>query len=308
MATLPAASLAAGAPATSFWPRGYASFRRAIDRFTDAEAYRLAASLSFYAISSLFPLMLVSISLGHLVLGDSPALQDSLVSALNATHSQALKTLLEQTLQSLREARGGNSIGIAVGALGSVFGASGIFLELDAALRKIFRSKGATGSLTEILRQTLRERATAAALVIATSVLLLFGTLFLSAIELVVAQIPIVADVFPGMASEAFSLAFSTAALSLCYWIVPNKKVRFGAALCGAIAAGVALHLARWPLTYLTLHVISYNAYGVVGTLLLLTTWIYVAGNVLLFGAAWTAVLSEGAPGPGAPQAGTVAA
>jgi membrane protein len=258
-------------------------------RFADAEAYRLAASLSFYALSSVFPLMLLAISLGKAVLGDSESLQSGLISALDATRSPALRSLLSDTLVSVREARESNVWSIAIGMVASIFAASGMFLELDAAMSKIFQVPRASLSFWKSIRVTLHDRLTALALVVVTSLLLLCGTLLLTAAEAVISHIPLLAGHFPGMLAKSTALALTVVALGLCYRIVPGVPVAWRAAWIGAFAAGVALHAVRWPLAFLLAHVTNYGAYGVVGTLLLLLTWLYVAGSILLFGAALTA-------------------
>lgn len=269
------------------------------ERFIDSEAYRLAASLSFYTFSSIFPLMLVAISLGTFLLGDSESLQTSLISALDATHSPALRSLLQDTLIAVRDSRNHDLWGVLVGGVAAVFGASGIFLELDAAMSKIFQVRQSDASLWVAIRQTLLERATALLVVIVISILLLSGTLVLAAVEAVVSHIPLFARVFPGAIMDAAATSLTIAALCLGYKVLPRTAVGWKAALIGATAGGVALHLVRWPLTLVLTHLTNYSAYGVVGTLLVLLTWFYVASTTLLFGAAITAVANTGeAPAP----------
>jgi membrane protein len=269
------------------------------ERFIDAEAYRLAASLSFYTFSSIFPLMLVAIGLGKVLLGDSESLQNSLISALDATHSPALRSLLQDTLISVRDSRNHDLWGVLVGAVASLFGASGIFLELDAAMTKIFRVPQSDDSMWVAIRKTLVGRATALLVVIVSSVLLLSGTLMLAAVEAIVSHVPILALAFPGAIMEVTAVGLTITAVFLGYKVLPRTPVSWKAALIGGTAGGLALHFVRWPLTLVLTHVTNYSAYGVVGTLLVLLTWFYVASAALLFGAAITAVANMGeAPAP----------
>lgn len=267
-------------------------------RFSEVDAHRLAAALAFYTLSAIFPMMLVAISIGKLVLGDSPGLQNALVSALDATHSSAVRELVEETLSSLSKSKSESTWGIIVGTLGSLFAASGIFLELDSSIHKLFRLPPSDDSFWRGLRRTVVERATALGLVIVTGLLLLFGSVILGAVELVAAHFPAVARYFPGVVSELGSLAFMTLALTLCYRVLPDVRVRWGAALSGGIVAALGLHIARWPLTFAALHLTNYSAYGVLGTLLLLSTWFYIAGSVLLFGAGVTAIANQPSNAP----------
>jgi membrane protein len=278
------------------------SLHRAAARFGEVDAHRLAAALAFYTLSAIFPLMLVAISIGKLALGDSPTLQNALVSALDATHSTAVRGLIEDTLTSLSKSHSESTWGIVLGSLGSLFAASGIFLELDSAIRKLFGLAAAEESFWRGLRRTAVERATALGLVIVTGLLLLCGSVLLGAVELVSAHFPRFGRVFPGVTSELVSMGFMGVALTLCYRVIPDVKVRWSAAASGAIAATLGLHLARWPLTFAALHITNYSAYGVLGTLLLLSTWFYLAGCILLFGAGLTAVYNQSPAPRAAPQ------
>lgn len=263
------------------------------ERFVDAEAYRLSASLSFYTLSSIFPLMLVAIGLAKFMVGDSESLQTSLISTLDATNSAAVHSLIRDTLAAIRESRNNDLWGVVIGSIAAVFGASGIFLELDAAMGKIFLVKHPYDSFWRSILKTLRERATALVLVIITSLLLLCGTLVLATVEAIISHIPIVERAFPGAFTEVGALGFTVIALCLCYKIVPGTPVRWIPALIGAATAGSMLHAIRWPLTFFLSHATNYSAYGVVGTLLLLLTWFYVTGCTLLFGASLTAVANS---------------
>jgi membrane protein len=265
----------------------------AADRFIEAEAYRLAASLSFYTISSIFPLLLVALSIGEMVLGDSRELQNSLIRALNATDSAAVRALLEDTLRGIRDNKDPNHWGIVIGLFGAAFGASGIFLELDTSMGKLFRIPSKKTSIWEDIRHALADRAAALLLVAATSLVLLSSSLVLSAVEVVAAHMPSVSRVAPGMLPRFSAGATTVLAIALCYRVVPDRPVRFSAAVLGALVAAAAFYVVRWPLTWAVAHLTSYAAYGVVGSLLLLVTWFYVASCILLGGAALTAVRDE---------------
>ncbi|MGC4087699.1 MAG: YihY/virulence factor BrkB family protein [Polyangiaceae bacterium] len=268
-------------------------FERAATRFSDVDAHRLAAALAFYTLSAIFPLMLFAISIGKWVLGDSPALRNALISALDATHSTAVRGLIEDTLTSMSKAQREGALGIVLGLFGSIFAASGIFLELDSALHKLFKLPAVEESFWQGIKRTVVDRATALGLVVVTGLLLLTGSVLLGSVELVAAHFPRFGRVFPGITSELSSLGFIAAALTLCYRVVPDIEVSWSAALRGACVATLGLHLARWPLTFAALHLTNYSAYGVLGTLLLLSTWFYLAGCILLFGAGLTAVYLE---------------
>lgn len=274
-----------------------------VERWSDAEAYRLSASLSFYALSSIFPLMLVAVSAAELVLGGSAEVRGTLISALDGTRSETVRGLLEDTLEGVQGAAARSHWGVVVGLLGAVFGASGIFLELEAALNKLFQVPVVKQSFWQDVKTTLHDRAAALGLVMVTSVVLLFGTFVLAGADVVAARLPTHLAALPGLLTNLVSLLLTAGALTLCYRVVPALQVNWAAAALGGLSAALGLMAARWPLTWAVLHLTSYAAYGIVGVLLLIMTWLYTAGCILLFGAAVAAVLNGKQPATSARSA-----
>jgi len=264
-----------------------------LTRFVDAEAYRLAASLSFYALSSLLPLLLLAIAVGDILLGDSTELRLSLIRLLDVTDSQALREVILGALEGARGTTERSGWGIALGLIGAGLGASGIFLELDTAMEKLFRIAPVKRSVLKHIHRFLLDRGAALLLVVGTCLLLLFGVLILSSVELLASRLRLPAETWPGGLTYLLTLALFVGALTLCFKIVPEPRVPLRAALAGALVATLGLTLVRLPLTWAVTHLTSYSTYGVIGALLVLVTWFYVASCILLFGAAITAHISQ---------------
>jgi membrane protein len=265
----------------------------ATERFIDGEGYRLAASMSFYALSSVLPLLLLAAAVADIVLGDSHTVRQSLIGVLDVTDSEALRELILGALTDARGSSERSSVGIAIGLIGAIFGASGIFLELDAALEKLFRVPTVKRTAFGHFTRFLLDRGAALLLVVATCLLLLFGTVVLSGVELLATQLRLPSETWPGALTYVTTLGLFMTALTLCYRVVPGPRVHWRAAFAGAVLATLGLTLTRLPLGWAITHLTSYAAYGVVGTLLVLVTWLYVASNILLLGGALTAHLNH---------------
>jgi membrane protein len=265
----------------------------AFDRFIDVEGYRLAASLSFYALSSLLPLLLLAAAAADIVLGDSNEVRQSLIGVLDVTDSPSLRELILGALEDAQGAGERSNVGIVVGLLGAIFGASGIFLELDTALEKLFRVPPVSRTVRQHVKRFLLDRGAALLLVIATCLLLLFGVLVLSTLELLATKLRVPSDTWPGALTYLGTIGLFMAALTLCYRVVPAPRVHWRSAFAGALLATVGLTLTRLPLGWAITNLTSYATYGVVGTLLVLVTWFYAAGNILLLGGAMAAQVNH---------------
>jgi membrane protein len=73
---------------------------------------------------------------------------------------------------------------------------------------------------------------------------------------------------------------------AVLYVIVPNTKVRLGAAAAGGLAAGVAWEIAKWGYTFAVAKFFRYHAiYGSVAAVPIFLLWLFLSWAILLFGA-----------------------
>jgi membrane protein len=84
------------------------------------------------------------------------------------------------------------------------------------------------------------------------------------------------------VASALLTCAF----FAVLYLIVPDTKVRLGAAAAGGLAAGLAWELAKWGYTFAVAKFFRYHAiYGSVAAVPIFLLWLFVSWSILLFGA-----------------------
>src|ERR1700689_5293644 len=136
----------------AFWDVG----RQTAVEWHRHEATRLGASLAFYAVLSLAPLVILTIGLAGYFVGLQTA-QDQVLAQfqqlLGPVGANAVQSMIAHT-QNVRA----TSIASALGLITLLFGASQIFSELQSALNKIwevdsYQSGGITGGIWAIIRQ-----------------------------------------------------------------------------------------------------------------------------------------------------------
>lgn len=260
-------------------------------RWVDVEAYRLAASLAFYALVSLFPLLILALAVLELVLGDASSTRAWLFDWVDATSSPAVRGTVVEALEALQERGASGAVGLTVGVVGALIGASGVFAELDTALNRIFASERPTSSVVHALKVLLHDRLWAFVSVVGTMVLLLVASTAGTAWEQIGSAIA------PPFGVKLASFALSTIAIglavTLCIKWVPDVRVRWSAAVRGGFLAAVLLQILRAGFGWAIVRFTDYPAYGVVGSVLVVLMWMYVAAAVLLLGASVSAVLNR---------------
>lgn len=87
-----------------------------------------------------------------------------------------------------------------------------------------------------------------------------------------------------------FTALTTCLAFTLSYYIIPNVKVRFGAALIGGILAGLLWNITKIVFINFVSTSVKYNAiYGALGILPILMLWIYISWIIVLFGVTYAA-------------------
>ena len=263
----------------------------AVGRWVDVESYRLAAALAFYALMSLFPLLILGLAGLELVLGDSTSARGWLFEWLQASDSPAVRGTVEEALAALQERGAGGAVGLVVGVIGALIGASGVFGELDTALNRTFASERPMQSLRHGLRMLIHDRLWAFVAVLATMALILGASTANTFWEQVG---PALAPTFGfQVGSFLLSTAALAAAVALCIHWIPDTRVAWRAAATGGGLAALLLQLLRIPFGWAVVRFTDYPAYGVVGSVLVVLLWMYVAAAVLLYGASVAAVLNR---------------
>jgi membrane protein len=83
----------------------------------------------------------------------------------------------------------------------------------------------------------------------------------------------------------AVSYVLSVVAFFLLYFVLPNTKVKAGAAIWGAAVAALVWILAKWAFgLYVTKFIPYGKIYGVLGLIPLTVFWIYITWLIVLFG------------------------
>jgi membrane protein len=261
--------------------------------------------MAYYALFSLFPLLVVLVVAASYVLEGERAFQ-AVVQAVG----QALpgsQGLIEETVQQVIRLRG--PVGV-LGTITLVWSASSFFFLLSDNIERAWPD-GAS-------RSSLQRRLVALAIVVGLAVLMAL-TLLVSAALQALPQADFVGNLAPfglplwSLVSRLISWALAFLMFLSLYRWMPKRRVPWGAAIVGAVAATVLWLLAGQAFVrYLDSGLVHYElVYGSIGAVIVLMLWIYVSGWVTLAGAHLSAAIGRRGAQPEAesrPMAGKSAA
>ena len=244
----------------------------------------LAASLAYYAFASLIPLLLLAISIATLVGGQQ--LADRIIEAAGGALPQSVADIITQTLSSSGAA--GASIGIGLVFL--LWSAIKIFRGMDIAFSEVYGASGPDGIVDQVTDALI----TLLGIVLAIVVTIVIGAVvsFVQQTSGVLAQFGLgfLQDGI-GYAAGLVSIVGLAIAFYPLYYFLPADDVGFKEAIPGALFAAIGWTLLQ---TFFRLYAgqSGSSAYGIIGAALLILTFLYFGGMIILIGAALNAVLA----------------
>jgi membrane protein len=255
------------------------------------ESIRLGASLAFYAVLSLAPLVILAIALVGSIVGMQAAREQLLLQfqdLLGPVGAGAIRDMIGHA-QGLHP----TSIASALGLLTLLFGASQIFSELQSALNKIWEVDAARGAGILAL---VRRRFFSFGLVLAIGLMLLVS-LLLSAALAAIGKFMGGALPLPEWILQALdfllSVAGTSALFTLIFHYIPDAITDWWDSWIGSLITAGLFSLGKTLIgLYLGKAGIG-SAYGEAGSLVVVVVWVYYSSLIFFFGAELTHVLSQ---------------
>jgi len=254
-----------------------------VKRFVEADLMTQAASLSFYTLLSLAPLLVLLL---WLTASLYPPAQQSLVDQIGALAGEQAAVVAETIIRNAdSQPDVGSLAGLA--STGLLFvGATVVFAQLQGALNLIFRTGGdSLGGLGA----WLRKRVFSLGVVLALGFLLIVSMIATTALQLVFARIPSLLPVV----GYVTTLLLYALAFAFLYHYLPDRRVDWRQALLGGVITSVLFALGRYLIGLYLAQAAPGSAYGSMGALVLLLLWMYYAALVFFAGALITAVIDE---------------
>ncbi|WP_267640066.1 YihY/virulence factor BrkB family protein [Haloarchaeobius amylolyticus] len=245
--------------------------------FSEKNVTFLAGSIAYSAFVSLVPLLLFFF-LAVSVFG-APELQQRIVEVTTSSVSPSVGGVIEVMLEQQNDAGTGSTVGASIiGVLTLVWGAIKVFRGIDTAFSEVYETtarESFVGQVKKSLLMLVTLTLGVVAMVGATSVVAFFSF------------VPFVGVVVPLVLVVGLVVAFFP-----MYYLFPDVDLEPRAVLPGTVVAAVG-----WTVLQVLFQIyasLSGEDGNLVASILLLVTWLYFSGVVLLLGAVVNAVEMDG--------------
>ncbi len=266
--------------------------KRSAGYWWNHNAFRLSAALSFYAIFSLGPILMVALAIAGIIFGKEAANGELMTQLSGLLGPEGAKTV-ETLVASTRFAQS-SIIASVVGLVTILIGATGVFVELRSALNHIWDvppQKDASG-----LGIWGRSQLLAFALVLSMGFLLLVSLVIstlLSLFDKYYSSYLPASSVLLRVISGAVSFLLITILFALIFRVLPNVRLRWRELAVGSATTAVLFTIGKSGIGLYLGRSATASMYAASASALIVMIWTYYSSMILFFGACLTRALGE---------------
>ncbi len=277
-----------GARFKNFWGLLKETFRQ----WSEREPFNNSIIISYYTIFSLPGLLVIIITVAGYFY-DEKKITSQITGQIEATVGGDTASDVEQIVEKASETKG-SVIASILGVATLLFGATGVFYQLQQILNKMWEVKPKP---KQKILKLIRDRIFSFGLILAVGFLLLVSLVLSAALTAV-------SDWVSGHISESLQFAFRildfvvslgvvTLLFASIYKFLPDAKISWKDVWIGALMTSVLFVIAKFALGIYFGQSDPGSTYGAAGSIVLIMLWVSYAGLILLFGAEFTQVYAN---------------
>lgn len=261
--------------------------KRTGDNFSEDNCFKLAASLSYYTIFALAPLLIIIITIVGTIFGLA-AVQGKVYTEIRTLVGNDAALTIQGIIANVQQSHN-TFIGTIVGAAILFLGATGIFTEIQGSINFIWsvRAKPKKGWLKYLINRAL------SFVLVLTLGFILIVTLISSTLLTVLGDkltktFPVGTVYFLSTANIVLLLVVITGLFMVIYKVLPDAVISWRDALVGSVFTALLFLAGKYLIgIYLGKSKLGVN-YGTAASIIVILTWVYYSSLILYFGAEFT--------------------
>jgi len=257
--------------------------------FSNDNAFKLSASLSYYTIFALGPLLIIVISLSAIFYGKEVVegrLQEQLSHLLGSDAALQIQNILRNAQQTHA-----TTLGAIIGFIVLFIGATGVFTEIQGSINFIWsvRAKPKKSWLKYLLNRLI-----SFSLIIGLGFVLLVSLIINALLTLLSETLTRKFPHFPvglfNLANSVIILTVITCLFAVIYKVLPDAIIAWKDAWIGSIFTAALFLLGKFFIGYYLGKSNLGVTYGTAASVIIILAWVYYSSLILYFGAEFTKV------------------
>jgi membrane protein len=255
--------------------------------FSDDKVMKLSASLAYYTVFSMGPLLIVIIYLCSLFFGRE-AIEGSIYGQIQSFVGSDTAKQLQDIIKNASVGDKGKVAAI-IGVITLLIGATSVFAEIQDSINSVW---GIKPKPKKSWLKMLINRLLSFSVIVSLGFLLLVS---LGVSYLVEALSKSLSRAFPDITVVVFyiinlllSFAVIGTLFAVIFKVLPDAKIKWRDVIAGAIATALLFMLGKFAISFYIGQSDVGSTYGAAGSLVVLLVWVYYSSIILYFGAEFT--------------------
>ncbi|MFN2456634.1 MAG: YihY/virulence factor BrkB family protein [Chitinophagaceae bacterium] len=255
--------------------------------FSEDKVTKLSASLAYYTVFSLGPLLIVIIFLCSIFLGRE-AVEGTIYRQLENFIGNDSAKQVEEIIKNA-SIGGKGKIAAIIGVITLLIGATGVFAEIQDSINSIW---GLKAKPKQGMMKMIKSRLLSFGLIGSLGFLLLVSLAVTAVIEGLGNKLqnmfPDVGVVVLYIVNLILTLGIVTVLFAVIFKVLPDAKIKWKDVWAGAIITGLLFLIGKFAISFYIGKSDVGSTYGAAGSLVILLLWIYYSAMILYFGAEFT--------------------
>lgn len=263
--------------------------KRAATEFSNDNGMKLSASLSYYTIFSMGPVLIIIISLAGIFYGKE-AVEGKIYYQLEGIVGHGAAAQIEEIIRNIEKSRlsaSGAIVGIAV----LLIGATGVFTEIQDSINYIWaiRAKPQKGWLKLLINRLI-----SFSLIISFGFILLVSLIVHALVDLLHDKLirffdEVTVYIFQGV-NYGLLFVIITCLFAIIFKVLPDASIRWKDSFVGAAFTSALFLIGKFLIGLYIANSSIGVTYGAAASIVLILLWVYYSSIILYFGAEFTKV------------------
>ncbi len=263
--------------------------RQSGSEFLTDNGMKLSASLSYYTIFSLGPVLILLISFAGILFGKD-AVKGKLFYQINGLVGNSAALQIQDIIQNIEQSQFSTS-GAVLGAIVLIIGATGVFAEIQDSINYIWalKAKPKKGWLKLLINRLL-----------SFSLIVSFG--FILMVSLAIhAVMDLLYDRLARLFHDSIVIVFQatnyivlfaviSTLFAIIFKVLPDGRIRWRDAYVGATFTAILFLLGKFLIGFYLGQSSIGDTFGAAASIVIVLVWVYYSSIILYFGAEFTKV------------------
>lgn len=274
------------------WSHIFSLLKETYKEWNEDDPFRQSAVIAYYTIFSLPGLLMIVVSIAGKMYGQKAVqgeLSNQISSAIGPDAAQGIETMIANA-----QASGSGTIATIIGIATLIFGATGVFVQMQNTLNIIWEVKPTEEGG---VKKLLLDRVTSFGIILAIGFLLLVSLLLTAVLSTLSGYIE---ENLPDFLLYVFyvvefavSIGIITLLFAMIYKVLPDVEIPWKAVWVGAFVTAVLFVIGKFALGIYFGNADPASAYGTAGSVILILLWTSYSSLILFFGAEFTQVYAR---------------